>query len=250
MDIDPAAYPAATAHDPIVEVFPNVFMVRGSMQMNALMRFNRNMVIVREGADLTVLNSVRLSPEGERQLDALGKVHHVIRLGYFHGRDDRYYVDRYQADFWAPTGSRGDPGPAPDHELSEAMQLPFADAEVFLFREARHPEAAVLLKREGGILITCDCLQNYADRRFCSPLARLMMPVMGFPLKMLIGLLWKKALTKKGGSLKPDFERLAGLDFKHLISGHGSLKHGGAKSAVREAIATAFAGESSSTPTI
>ena len=40
----------ALPHDPIEEILPDVFMVRGTIQMNALMRITRNMAIVRHDA--------------------------------------------------------------------------------------------------------------------------------------------------------------------------------------------------------
>ncbi len=86
------------------------------------------MVILRHGGELTVINSVRLDAEGESALDALGKVTHVMKIG-FHGMDDAYYVDRYEAKMWT----------VGDGSLSEDSQLPFPDARVFMF------------KRPGGI---------------------------------------------------------------------------------------------------
>jgi hypothetical protein len=239
--IEESEYPAATRHDPSEEIFPDVFLVRGSLQMNMFMAFNRNMLIVRQGSDLTVINSVRLTEAGERQLDALGTVKHVVRLGCFHGRDDRYYVDRYKAQFWAPAELRPGHGPAPEHLLEEAGPLPIEGAQLMLFAHSRRPEGLLLLQRDGGILLTCDCLQYYTDRRFCSLAARIMMPLMGFPLKMLIGPLWKKAQTPEGESLRADFERIVELDFEHLISAHGSLKRGDAKQAVQQAIVDSYA---------
>lgn len=55
---------------------------------------NRNMVIVKSGDELALINPVRLSDAALSQLDALGNVRHVLRLGDFHGLDDRFYVDR------------------------------------------------------------------------------------------------------------------------------------------------------------
>ena len=237
--IDSDGYPVATPHDPIEEIFPDVFLVRGSYRMNGFMSFNRNMVILRHQNDLTVLNSVRLSTKGETELDALGTVRHVVRLGYFHGQDDAYFVDRYAADFWAPLASRAKPGPAVTQILSEADGLPVPDTQVLLFRHSKHPEAVVLLQRHGGLLLTCDALQNYADRRFCSPVAKLAMPLMGFPLRLIIGPVWLKAMTPdtpSNSSLRPDFERIQALEFQHFVAGHGSLLRDTAKPAVAAAI--------------
>ncbi len=240
---DYAEYPGATPHDPPREIFPRVFLIRGSLQLNPFMRFNRNMVVIKRGDELSVLNSLRLTPTGEAALAALGEVRHVVRLGYFHGRDDRYYVDRFGALFWAPRGSRRVPGPAPDRYIDEDAPLPFDGADVFLFKQSRHPEAMVLLHQDDGVLLTCDALQNYADRRFCSLFARIAMPLMGFPLKMLVGPLWLKAQTPRGGSIRADFDRVLELDFRHLVPGHGSVRYADAKDAAAEAVAAAFAGD-------
>jgi hypothetical protein len=233
-------YPAPGPHDPLVEIFPDLFLLRGSFQPRPLVRFNRNMVIVREGDNLAVVNSVRLTEAGERELEALGNVRHVLRLPHFHGRDDRYYVDRYGAEFWAPRGARTEPGPAPDRYLEADGALPFAGGHVFLFRNTRHPEAAVLLKRDGGILLTGDSLQYYADYRFASPLMRVLMPLMGFPRRMIIGPLWLRAMTPRDGSLRADFEQLLALEFRHLVAAHGSLCRDDAHRRVSEAVRTAF----------
>ena len=47
-----ADYPPPTPHDPLTEVFPDVFLVRDSYRSNAFLRFNRNMTVVRQGGSL------------------------------------------------------------------------------------------------------------------------------------------------------------------------------------------------------
>jgi hypothetical protein len=238
---EPNEYPPATAHDPIEEIFPDVFLVRGSYRLNALMSFGRNMVVLRHGGELTIVNSIRLIAAGEAQLDQLGTVRHVMRLGYFHGQDDRYYIDRYSAEFWGPLASRAVPGPAITQPLDENSELPVPGVRPFLFKQSRHPEMALLVEREGGILLTCDALQYYADRRFCSLFAKVFMPLKGFPLDMIIGPIWLKAMTPAGGSLRADFDRIRALSFKHFVAAHGSLLRDDAHAAVARAIDKAFA---------
>ncbi len=235
-----ADYPPPSPHDPLREVFPDVFLVRGSYVAGRWMRFNRNMTVVRQGTELTVINSVRLDAAAERQLEALGNVRHVVRLAYWHGRDDRYYVDRYGAEFWAPRGSRSEPGPAPTRLLETGGALPFGPADAYVLQATRYPEAVILLRREGGILLTCDALQFYTDYRYASPLARILLPLLGFRKAMLIGPRWLKVMTPQGGSLLPDFEYIQQLEFAHLIPGHGSVCHHVAHQQVAQAMARAF----------
>ena len=85
------SHPPAYPHDPVEEIAPNVFMVRGSIKLNALMRITRNMAVIRHEGTLTLVNPIRLSPAGEAELRALGDIKRIIRLG-LHGIDDRYYI--------------------------------------------------------------------------------------------------------------------------------------------------------------
>jgi hypothetical protein len=81
-------------HDPIEEIQPDVFMLRGCIRMNALMTITPNMAIVRHGDELTLVDSIRLSQAEEKRLESLGTVKRILRLGYMHGSDDAYYMDR------------------------------------------------------------------------------------------------------------------------------------------------------------
>jgi hypothetical protein len=220
---DPTNYPVALPHEPIEQVLPDIFLVHGSARVAPAMRMNRNMIIARNRDALTVIGPVRLSKTEEAKLENLGSVKHVIRIGYYHGIDDLYYVDRYGAEFWCQTGSDHYSEPTPTQALDEASRLPITGADLFLFTQTRFPEAAILIKAHGGLLITCDSLQHWPDWSYCTLLAKTVVRIFGFSLRTLIGTFWLKSMTPKDGSLKPDFERLLQLNFKHLIGAHGRL---------------------------
>ncbi|GEM_PF-3074825 len=97
------AFPKAMKHGDIEEVFSDVFFVTGSCSSRRPlpMKFSRNMTVVRDGNELTLINTVRLNEAGLKQLEALGQVKHVIRLAGFHGVDDPFYKDRYGAKVWS-----------------------------------------------------------------------------------------------------------------------------------------------------
>jgi len=221
-------------HGPIEELFPDLYMVQGTIRMGPGMHLHRNMVIIREGSDLTVVHAVRLDPESEATLDDLGTVKHVLRLG-IHGYDDAYYVDRYSAELWAPGKSRPYPEPAPHHILSEDGELPVTGS-LFAYRETKAPECLLLLPSHGGVLLSCDSIQHWTDRAYCSLMLKAMMPLMGFKMGTLIGPPWRKMMTKKDGSLEPDFRRVLELDFKHLLAAHGRLNRDTAKEDVTAAV--------------
>ena len=220
---DSSKYSAALVHKPIEELFPNIFLVHGSARVGPGMRMNRNMIIARDGETLTLISPVRVSKTEEAKLENLGSVKHVIRIGYYHGVDDRYYVERYGAEFWCQAGSDHYAEPRPTKSLDEVCALPIAGSELFLFTQTRFPEAAILIKAHGGLLITCDSLQHWTDWSYCTLLAKTVVRIFGFSLRTLIGTFWLNSMTPKDGSLKADFQRLLKLKFKHLIGAHGRL---------------------------
>jgi hypothetical protein len=233
-------HPPAYPHDPIEEIATDLFMVRGSIRMNALMRITRNMAVVRHQGELSLVDPIRLDEAGEQQLVALGHIKRILRLGPMHGVDDPYYIERFGAELWAQEVSELYPEPKIDQKLAVDRPLPFPDAELFGFEGTKQPESALLIRRDPGILLTCDAIQHYGDYSHNSLVARLLMPLIGFPRTTVVGPKWIKMMTPEGGSLKSDFERLLTLDFDRLLSAHGTLLASGAKDSVARAVSKAF----------
>jgi hypothetical protein len=225
----------ALAHGPITEIFKDVFSVTGGFRFGFGMSITRNMTIVRQGTELTLLNSVRLSPEGEKELEKLGNVKHLVRVGAFHGIDDPYYQQRYSPTLWAPPKIKHLGSLKTDEELAPG-HAPIAKAQVFAFEHGKRAEVAILLEQDGGTLITCDSYQNWSTFDGCSFMARTMMPIMGFG-PAVIGGPWVKAM---GTDVKQDFDRMMQLKFENLIPAHGTPIVGKAKESLPGAIAKRF----------
>ncbi len=158
-------FPPQLPHGQITQVLPEVFFVTGQMRIEAPDRpilTSRNMTVIRTGTELTLANTVRLDAGGLAEIDALGEVKHVAKLGQFHGRDDAFYLDRYGAEFWAPDGMTHDRGEVTDCVLAPDQAGPSNDASVFLFETASKPEVILHLDRHGGILVSCDSLHNWS----------------------------------------------------------------------------------------
>jgi len=210
----------ALPHGRIEEVFPDVFFVTGAMKaefFGSPWQFGRNMTIVREGDELTLINSVRLDDAGLTTLDALGKVANVVRIGALHGRDDAFYVDRAKAKYWSLRGAP-DAGCKVDEELSAAA-LPLRNASLFSFEHTKLPECILRLDREGGIIVACDALQNWAEPDpFIDPATAAKMQGMGFFTPANVGVAWKQLNEPKAA----DFARLKEISFKHALCGHGA----------------------------
>lgn len=224
-------------HGSIEEVWDGVYRVRGSVRMGPGLRIPRNMAIIRDGEELTVVSPVRLRPETEVDLEKLGEVKHVVKIG-LHGMDDAYYLDRFGATYWALPGMVKEGGPK--HEALADGAVPVSDATLFRFEDTTDPEAALLIARDGGILLTCDSVQHWVDTDGCSVPAKALTRVMGFLHPVNIGPPWRKRMTKPGGTLRKDFERLAELPFDHVMGGHGDPAKGGANAMLRATIARVF----------
>ncbi len=226
-------------HGPLVALTDDLWYLTGSVKMAPLVRIPRNMVVVRHEGALTIVDSVRLSDAGAAELDALGEVTNVVKIGT-HAMDDAWYLDRYGAKYWALAGARLPTGLSADVAMTEDTALPIPDASLFVFTHTKAPEAAILFARDGGWLLTCDSVQHWVDTKGCSLMAKIASHAMGFMKPAQIGPPWRKAMTPEGGSLRPDFERLAELPFDKLLGAHGAPLRGGAKARLRETIARVF----------
>lgn len=214
-------YSPLWAHGEFKEVFPNIFFVMGTnittYEGNEL-QHSRNMVIVKHGKELTLVNTIRLSDQGLAALDKLGQVTHVVRIGDFHGRDDAFYLDRYSAKLWALKGMVHANHKLTDIELLVGGKMPFPDCALFVFESSTHPEGILHINREGGILITCDSVKNwtYIDEFFSQKTGELYQSL-GFLGTATISKIWQQACHIQA----QDFERLKLLSFSHLLSAHG-----------------------------
>ncbi len=227
-------------HGPIELVADDVFWLRGSVALGPGLRITRNMTIVRSGDELSLFHAVRLSSEGEAELAKLGTVKNVVKLANAHGMDDAYYLDRFAATYWALPGGARDQDPEIQQELRDD-NLPIDEAKLFAFRDSNEKEAALLVERGDGILITGDAVQNWPDTAGCSLPAKLVCRLMGFLKRPAqIGPPWRKMMTPKDGTLRPDFERLANLDFVHIVPVHGRPLMNTAKHDLKATIEATF----------
>jgi len=211
----------AMPHGAIEEVFPDVFFLTGTTRpkfMGADWQFSRNMTIVRDGGSLTLINTVRLDDAGLASLERLGKVEHVVRLGAFHGMDDAFYRDRYGATQWGLPSMKHEGEPAKVEDLVPGGKTPVPGASVFVFESSVQPEGLLHLDRVGGILVSCDSLQNWVEvDAFFDAASAEKMRELGFIRPANIGPGWRMACKPEAR----DFARLKALSFRHLLPAHG-----------------------------
>jgi glyoxylase-like metal-dependent hydrolase (beta-lactamase superfamily II) len=147
-------------------------------------------------------------------------------LAGFHGKDDPFYKDRYGAKTWsvdAPYVSSFKHGDAPyfvpDQVIHSETTLPIRGARIVEITSATPRESLLFIDREGGILISGDCLQNWrtSDEYFNLP-ARIMMKLLGFIKPHNIGPGWLRFAKPDGAELK----KLLDIEFDHVLPSHGT----------------------------
>jgi hypothetical protein len=219
-------FPEAMPHGELRELYPDVFFLTGTMRAELLgsnWQFSRNMIVVREGRDLTLINSVRLDDQGLEELDSLGRVKHLVRIGDLHGLDDAFYAAQYSPKYWGLPGMMQKGGIAPDCFLTSDRKP--IDCSMFTFATTKRPECVLRLDREGGVMIACDALQNWevSDKYFDEQSEKLMKE-MGFFTRANCGVLW--VMVNEPGP--EDFQRLREIPYEHALCGHGEPLQGGA----------------------
>jgi len=235
-------FPEATPHGPIQRVFEDVFTVTGSVMMRPGIQLSRNMTIIREGKELTLISAVRLNEKGLKELDALGEVKHVLKLGDYHlgehnGLDDAFYLDRYNARLWAMPGMTHLHHQSATDELQTDGPLPFSNASFFSYESSRLPEGLILLHKEGGVVIAADSLQNWATTdAFFNEKGAQMMQKIGFIRPANIGPEWRRKCEPKA----EDFTKVKALAFRHLLPSHGMPLLHTAKEQISQTIAELY----------
>lgn len=223
------------------QVFDDIWWAWGTVRVGPGVSFPRNMALVREAGELVAIHPVMMPDDVQRQIEALGPIKHIVRLGAFHGMDDAAYLEKYGATAWAPEGVELATGARIDRVLKAGEHGPFADGTVFDFTASRSREMALHVKRHGGVLLTCDSVQNWQDIAGVSLLAKLATRRMGFRGRACIGPGWRKRSEPKDGvGFKADFERLLALDWKHLLTAHGPPMRDTARDELRANVAKLY----------
>lgn len=228
-------YPEALPHGELHHIIDDIYMVTGSVAMKAphpkfgpfKMTFSRNMLVIKQGSELILVNSVRLNEKGLAQLDELGDVTHVVRLAAFHGFDDPFYKETFKATLWSVEApyvrgfakSLKDEYYRADRILKPGNELPIKGASYHEFTTSHPKEGLILLEREGGILLAGDSMQNWPKPdKYFNWFAKIMMKRMGFIEPSNFGPGWLELA-------KPDKDELmqkAKLDYSVLLPAHGN----------------------------
>lgn len=236
--------PPAFTVNHVFKISRNIFVMQCTLRKNKLLNSSRNMVILRQREELTLVNAVRLNSAGEELLQRLGFVARVIRLGTAMGVEhDLHYKDNHGAQVWAPGVSPLHPALV-DRLFDEDSLLPISHSRVFVFHNSLEPEAAILIEPtdnpSAGILLTSQALQCQRYNDLLTISSRTLMSFAGMmESNIVVPPKWLKT-QHLNLQLRDDFDRLLRLQFTRLISAKGAIVLQRAKEETVLAVELAF----------
>lgn len=222
-------------HQSITKNFENIYSLMGSMQLFGVFKYSRNMVILKEGEKLCLVNPVRLDKEEETKLLELGKIYSILKLGRLHSIDLPYYMDHFSPKLWASENDSfvKEHNYKIDIDFEKTDKLPFLDMQIYSFKTSKENETIAFLPQNEGIVLSCDALVNMKK---IDPMANWLVKTLSkiLPEPTYIGPNWFKAMKPK----KEDFDNILRLSFDKMIPAHGPILTNKADEKIRDYIST------------
>lgn len=205
----------------------------GSMQLFGLFKYSRNMVILKDGDNLCLVNPVRLNETEEKKLLSIGKIYAILKLGRLHSVDLPYYMDKFSPQLWASNNDSFviDNNYKIDIDLEGTEKLPFLGISLFNFKTSKQNEAVAFLPQNDGILLSCDAFVNMKKN---DPMANWLVRTLSklLPEPVYIGPNWYKIMKPQ----KKEFEQVLKFQFNTMIPAHGEPLTGNAQKKLAEYI--------------
>lgn len=207
-------------HQSVIKNFENIYSLVGSMQLLGVFKYSRNMVVLKDGDKLCLVNPVRLTLEEEKKLLKLGSIDSILKLGRLHSVDLPYYMDKFSPKLWASSNDSF----VKDHDykieidIDKATSIPFLNMQIYSFKTSKENEAVAFLPQDGGILLACDAFVNMKK---ADPMANWLVRTLSklLPEPTYIGPNWFKAMKPK----KEDFEEVLKFKFDKMMPAHGPI---------------------------
>jgi hypothetical protein len=241
------ALPPAYKIKSISQIEDDVYLIQGKTSSSGkAVQKNRNMVVLRRHVmgnqyELTLINPIRIEEDDMEELNKLGKIYSLIRLGSTIGEcEDQYYLNKYPNTIRLAPGNASNKSKLPIHHLlTDHSFLLDERTQVFIFIGVKKPEAFLLLRRpSGNILVTSESLKS--DRPSRSMTFTKKSKKKSDMSPMVIPSRWLKNMSTQQGSLREEFERLSNLDFSRQVGASGKWVHSHAKESTVLAVNKSF----------
>jgi hypothetical protein len=207
-------------HQIITKNYESIYSLMGSMKLFGVFKYSRNMVILKDGENLCLVNPVRLSEKEEQKLISMGKVHSILKLGRLHSVDLPYYMDKFSPKLWASSNDSfvQKHNYNIDLDLEKVKSIPFLGLQIYNFKTSKENEAVAFLPQDNGIILACDAFVNMKK---IDPMANWLVKTLSklLPEPTYIGPNWFKVMKPK----KIDFDNILKFEFESMIPAHGPI---------------------------
>jgi hypothetical protein len=146
-------------HQKIQKNYENIYSLMGSMKLFGVFKYSRNMVILKDGDNLCIVNPVRLNEGEEKKLLELGKIHSILKLGRLHSVDLPYYMDKFSPKLWASSKDSfvQDHNYSIDIDLETNPNLPLLNMQIYSFKTSKENEAIAYLPQDERYNFNMSC---------------------------------------------------------------------------------------------
>ena len=93
-------------HKKLELISEDIYQLTGTMKLFGIFQYSRNMHIIKEGGELAIVNPVRVDKETLKEIESLGKICHIYKIGQLHGVDVPFYMDKYRPKLWMLEGQQ------------------------------------------------------------------------------------------------------------------------------------------------
>ncbi len=210
-------------HSDLQEVLPNIFVVTGSMKIFGLFQYSRTMTILRDGEVLALVNPVRVNDRVLNEIQKMGKIKHLLKIGQLHNVDVPFYMDKFSPDLWV---NKDDPSIGdyqPKAYFDDYNEIPILNCKVKTIVDSKIKESFLVTPANGGCLHSCDAFVNMGVDSNHNWLTAKLSKFLPDPT--YIGPNWIKMAKPPEASMKA----VLNYDFENFIPAHGQPILGGAK---------------------
>lgn len=211
------------------------YVVQSFLPMKPLFAFPITMTVYRSPSDgsVTIFNSIRVQPEVEDAILALGPIRNVVKLGQFHGQFDAYYIrsEKFNSPkYWAAAGATVSKDLKIDTMLTEESICAINDtAELYIMPEMPFIECVVTLPvpNNGRLLVAVDSFMHIYSSWGTGLLGWFAMNWHGFICEQNVphpGPMWTTCAIRICGkdTYESWFKHIYSMKWNSVVGGHGS----------------------------
>lgn len=147
-------------HGKLQNILPGIYTVQGSMRLFGLFRYSRSMTILCDKKRIGLLNPVRVDEDTLEEIEKIGDINYIFKIGQLHSVDIPFYMDRFSPELWI---NPSDPflSKYPDAlSFEDEKKIPLLAGKVKVITDSNIAESVIFTPEHGGCLHSCDAFVN------------------------------------------------------------------------------------------